>query len=91
MAEQRQYYFIKIPNGLSKHSKNVCVCDACYYRKSIDGSTAYIKTTQDLIDKEVGKGVEIGKIFPPGLTEKVSYEVAKMRLRSVEFQEPIPQ
>ena len=91
MAEKRQYYFIKIPNGLSKHSKNVCVGDACYYRKSINGSTAYIKTTQPLIDKEVAKGVGIDKIFPPGLTEKVTYEVAKERLRSIEFQENLPQ
>lgn len=91
MPEQRQYYFIKIPNGLAQQAKNVCIGSKCTHKKSIDGTTAYIKTTKNLIDKEVAKGGDIKLILPPGLTEKVTYETTKMRLRSIEFQLKMPE
>lgn len=76
--ENREYYIIKIPNPRSsiKDAIDVSIGNDNTQRYKGDGSEVIIKTTPTRINKKEKEGIKFDKIFPPGLTTKVTYKEA---------------
>ena len=85
----RQYFIIRVPNENVIHSLNVCIGLNITQRYNLAKDELYVKTNQAYIDKEVGKGVSLNQIFPPGLTTEYTYEEISVILQGYEWQEQI--
>lgn len=81
----RQYYLIEVPHADEPCSLDVCIGNNSTQRYSLDGSLLIVKTTQYLIDSEVTKGVDLPKIFPPGLTTSKTYEEIREIVQTPEW------
>jgi len=87
MENKREYYKVKIPNPNSQIAKalEVSINSGDTQNYSIDRKTVIIKTDTYRIKREVDKGVSFDKIFPPGLTTKLTKKEAQDLANSKEF------
>ena len=69
----RRYFIVKLPKEQSKKTLDVCIGLNETQRFSNNGNSLYVKTTQELIDKELKKGMKFKDIFPPNLTTEYTY------------------
>lgn len=83
--EEREYYFVRLPNDNVIHALDVCIGLNDTQRYNLAEDVIYVKTTPELIDSKINGGVGRSTLFPPGLTTQVTYEQALSRLRSAEF------
>jgi hypothetical protein len=83
----RRYFFITTPEENVVNALTIRLGDNVDQTTSIDGSVVFIKTTEDLIASKISGGMSINTLFPPAFTQEMTYEEAKTRLRSIEFQE----
>jgi hypothetical protein len=77
----RIYKIIELPNENVIHALNVCIGEYSNVRYSLDGSKVIIKTTQELIDIEINKGVTLEQIFPSEKTQDFTLEQLKIELQ----------
>ena len=85
----RRYFIINVPNENIIHSLNVCIGLNITQRYSLAKDKLFVKTNEDCINKELGKGVKLNKIFPPGLTTEYTYLQALEILQGEEWTQPI--
>ena len=83
---ERRYFFIALPNENVIKALNVRVGTSVSDTYSLDGSVVFIKTNENLI---ANSSDNFNTIFPPALTTETTLEEALIRLRSIEFTEPI--
>lgn len=87
----RKYYLIDIPNENFKHSLNICIGENSQQIYIDNGGKLFVKTNETLIENEVRKGIDIKKIFPPGLTKEYTFEAIQDILRLDSLKNPIPE